>query len=174
MRPWSRAVPQAFPEKVLARAGRLQLLVMPYPPLQALLPVLAKRGITPNLQTFCNLAIGCHRRRDGLQLLADMKVSRPRPGQDPRLRGTSWGCSGGELARRQACIRRQHKLCVWEQGERVRSGSTCRMNGDCPDVGKRGKGAAVGVGIESKQCYHLEGGGSGVRLRSGDRSWPQH
>nr|KAF6490729.1 pentatricopeptide repeat domain 1 [Molossus molossus] len=47
--------------------------------LQTLLPVLAKRGIVPNFQTFCNLAIGCHRPQDGLQLLADMKKSQMTP-----------------------------------------------------------------------------------------------
>lgn len=46
---------------------------------KALLPVLAKRGILPNFQTFCNLAIGCHRPQDGLQLLADMKKSQMTP-----------------------------------------------------------------------------------------------
>uniref|UniRef100_A0A667I640 Pentatricopeptide repeat-containing protein 1, mitochondrial n=1 Tax=Lynx canadensis TaxID=61383 RepID=A0A667I640_LYNCA len=46
---------------------------------KALLPLLAKRGILPNLQTFCNLAIGCHRPGDGLRLLADMKKCQMTP-----------------------------------------------------------------------------------------------
>ncbi|ELW64886.1 Pentatricopeptide repeat-containing protein 1 [Tupaia chinensis] len=46
---------------------------------KALLPVLAKRGIVPNMQTFCNLAISCHRPGDGLQLLSDMKKSQMTP-----------------------------------------------------------------------------------------------
>lgn len=70
-------------EKALARAAGLQLTVMPRLSPQALLPVLAKRGIVPNLQTFCSLAIGCHRPGDGLQLLADMRVSGPGPRQAP-------------------------------------------------------------------------------------------
>ncbi|XP_047694483.1 pentatricopeptide repeat-containing protein 1, mitochondrial isoform X2 [Prionailurus viverrinus] len=46
---------------------------------KAMLPLLAKRGILPNLQTFCNLAIGCHRPGDGLRLLADMKKCQMTP-----------------------------------------------------------------------------------------------
>lgn len=46
---------------------------------KALLPILAKKGIVPNLRTFCSLAIGCHRPRDGMQLLADMKKSQVTP-----------------------------------------------------------------------------------------------
>ncbi|XP_036027991.1 pentatricopeptide repeat-containing protein 1, mitochondrial isoform X1 [Onychomys torridus] len=46
---------------------------------KALLPILAKKGIVPNLRTFCSLAIGCHRPRDGMQLLADMQKSQLTP-----------------------------------------------------------------------------------------------
>ncbi|OBS60621.1 hypothetical protein A6R68_08249, partial [Neotoma lepida] len=46
---------------------------------KALLPILAKKGIVPNLRTFCSLAIGCRRPRDGMQLLADMKKSQMAP-----------------------------------------------------------------------------------------------
>ncbi|NXL29976.1 PTCD1 protein, partial [Glaucidium brasilianum] len=39
------------------------------------LPALVKRGLSPNLQTFCNLAIACHQEEDGMQLLSDLKRS---------------------------------------------------------------------------------------------------
>lgn len=60
--------------------------------LQALLPILAKKGIVPNLRTFCNLAIGCHQPRDGMQLLADMKVRGPGPTPSllPMVLGDLW------------------------------------------------------------------------------------
>ncbi|NWI88347.1 PTCD1 protein, partial [Pitta sordida] len=42
---------------------------------KSVLPALVKRGLSPNLQTFCHLAIACHQEKDGLQLLSDLKRS---------------------------------------------------------------------------------------------------
>ncbi|NWZ14723.1 PTCD1 protein, partial [Agelaius phoeniceus] len=42
---------------------------------KSMLPALVKRGLSPNLQTFCTLAIACHNQQDGLQLLSDLKRS---------------------------------------------------------------------------------------------------
>ncbi|NWW18645.1 PTCD1 protein, partial [Falcunculus frontatus] len=42
---------------------------------KSVLRAVVKRGLSPNLQTFCNLAIACHKQQDGLQLLSDLKRS---------------------------------------------------------------------------------------------------
>ncbi|NXP48580.1 PTCD1 protein, partial [Heliornis fulica] len=46
---------------------------------KSVLPALVKRGLSPNLQTFSNLAVACHREEDGLQLLSDLKRSGVNP-----------------------------------------------------------------------------------------------
>ncbi|XP_069726500.1 pentatricopeptide repeat-containing protein 1, mitochondrial [Phaenicophaeus curvirostris] len=42
---------------------------------KSVLPALVRRGLSPNLQTFCSLAIACNHEKDGLQLLSDLKRS---------------------------------------------------------------------------------------------------
>lgn len=115
VRPLSRTVPSRSP----ARLGGSQLPGMPSLSPQALLPLLAKRGVVPNLQTFCNLAIGCHRPRDGLQLLADMKVSGSRPGGGVVRMVLTWGAQGESwaLLNPQASAPGQPKQCAWGRGE---------------------------------------------------------
>ncbi|XP_073402783.1 pentatricopeptide repeat-containing protein 1, mitochondrial isoform X2 [Dendrobates tinctorius] len=44
-----------------------------------LLPMMAQRGISPNIHTFCNLARACLKEKDGLQLLEDMAICGFRP-----------------------------------------------------------------------------------------------
>ncbi|KPP68919.1 pentatricopeptide repeat-containing protein 1, mitochondrial-like, partial [Scleropages formosus] len=41
---------------------------------KAFLPLMTERGLTPDLHTYCNLAVGCRRKKDGLKLLSDMEL----------------------------------------------------------------------------------------------------
>ncbi|ETE59757.1 Pentatricopeptide repeat-containing protein 1 [Ophiophagus hannah] len=42
---------------------------------KSLLPLMLQNGLSPDLYTFCNLAIACRRHKEGMQLLSDMKRS---------------------------------------------------------------------------------------------------
>uniref|UniRef100_A0A8C6Y4T7 Pentatricopeptide repeat domain 1 n=1 Tax=Naja naja TaxID=35670 RepID=A0A8C6Y4T7_NAJNA len=46
---------------------------------KSLLPLMLQNGLSPDLYTFCNLAIACRRRKEGMQLLSDMKRSGIKP-----------------------------------------------------------------------------------------------
>ncbi|KAL4624454.1 pentatricopeptide repeat-containing protein 1, mitochondrial-like [Arapaima gigas] len=42
---------------------------------KALLSVMAEKGLKPDLHTYCNLAVGCSRKKDGLKLLSEMETA---------------------------------------------------------------------------------------------------
>ncbi|XP_058013815.1 pentatricopeptide repeat-containing protein 1, mitochondrial [Ahaetulla prasina] len=46
---------------------------------KSLLPLMLQSGVSPDLYTFCNLAIACRKYKEGMQLLSDMKRSGIKP-----------------------------------------------------------------------------------------------
>ena len=122
--------------------------------LQSVLPALVKRGLSPNLQTFCNLAIACHREKDGLQLLSDLKV----------INSAAWGLS---------CRKRQSEaLMLLKRPAEVSVVSGCVLTPKTCNsrVGASSRGlsytcAGIGEGSREGLCWHCRScyTGSGAR-----------
>ncbi|KAE8580108.1 hypothetical protein XENTR_v10024307 [Xenopus tropicalis] len=63
------------PSDRLALIGGMEGIIQKMHNDKELLPILAQKGISPNIQTFCGLAISCHNAEEGLKLLEDMTNS---------------------------------------------------------------------------------------------------